>query len=712
MFRKGFKLIWEQATTPDGVDIYMVHVKGKFDAVMIQAGKEFGLPRGFKILFCPSSGDISLHGFYPKFENDPDRQEKVTVPAETTKMEFFKKFSGFLGMLFTAIINGEVYWICTSKNSGTNSYSNWAWDILSSQITPSLEKEIVEGGLTLSFEVLSSKDQCHGAKVLQEAAMLTCVSSDKNVPSGQIVSYWNLNDVAQFGIDTGLQTGRLFFILGEEKIKEYCKKLFVLRDLITDKGFMELVSKCDVEINLGNTSHMDVLGNVLEGLVVHFTNENGERTTVKLKFPTYIVRTMVIRTAIQKYLKEEGKDMMTVVDCTSPAFLKIADDITSRTIPRWTGSELATKFWSSFCFKCFQELPKYIGDTENPVGTHIRVADAVLSQTIEEYGSLEEAVQKGPVFGLFPEDSSISMNDFFNNGQFLQGKHLIDNGNMVASINAKVLYDSGEEGPMIVLMQGPPGSGKSTFAKGLRKELRCRIVEADQQYDGPFKEVGIEYNPKYLIGAHGYCQAITRKDISSGKSVIVANTNTQEWEMKPYMLMKASKVVLIRCDGNYGSIHEVPTDVIDSIRMRMSSFDKITYETILNSELPKKHRKSRNSVQVRLTISNNYHITLKFYRKGETEYNDWFLFVGKFVAIQYGNVYECIQDGKVIRAVEAILSLPKDCPIPKDNLHVTLEATGFKPVESNNLLTGKIKTTILPYPYIGDLPQRGVITIE
>ena len=61
---------------------------------------------------------IKLYGFYPKFDND-DRNDEIDMKKfkDLENIEYFFKFSGFLGQVIPFRYNNMVYWTATSKNS-------------------------------------------------------------------------------------------------------------------------------------------------------------------------------------------------------------------------------------------------------------------------------------------------------------------------------------------------------------------------------------------------------------------------------------------------------------------------------------------------------------------------------------------------------------------------------------------------------------------
>ena len=121
----------------------------------------------------------------------------------------------------------------------------------------------------------------------------------------------------------------------------------------------------------------------------------------------------------------------------------------------------------------------------------------------------------------------------------------------------------------LFLLRGLPGAGKSTLAKS----MGGRYAEADQYFmeDGEYK-----FDASKLKDAHGWCQSIVESYLRNGfEKVIVSNTFTQEWEMKPYYELAEkygyrvySLVVENRHNGL--NMHGVPTDKIEQMRKRFS----------------------------------------------------------------------------------------------------------------------------------------------
>lgn len=119
----------------------------------------------------------------------------------------------------------------------------------------------------------------------------------------------------------------------------------------------------------------------------------------------------------------------------------------------------------------------------------------------------------------------------------------------------------------IVLIRGLPGSGKSTLAKAMAPHYEH--VEADMYFVQPY--VGYVFDKHYLSEAHSWCQHSARILLSHGRNVVVSNTFTQSWEMKPYFDMAAAtgaKIRVIVATGEFENTHGVPSEAIERMRAR------------------------------------------------------------------------------------------------------------------------------------------------
>jgi len=116
----------------------------------------------------------------------------------------------------------------------------------------------------------------------------------------------------------------------------------------------------------------------------------------------------------------------------------------------------------------------------------------------------------------------------------------------------------------LTLIRGLPGSGKSTMARKIALETGALHVEADMWVDYS------QQRNSHAVGmAHDICQARARNTLAHSGSVVVSNTFTQQLEMQPYLDMArhyGAQVEIITAAGDYGSVHNVPDDVIAAMR--------------------------------------------------------------------------------------------------------------------------------------------------
>tara|TARA_R110002012_G_C11498020_1_gene596999 strand:- start:50 stop:508 length:459 start_codon:yes stop_codon:yes gene_type:complete len=144
----------------------------------------------------------------------------------------------------------------------------------------------------------------------------------------------------------------------------------------------------------------------------------------------------------------------------------------------------------------------------------------------------------------------------------------------------------------LILVRGVSGSGKSTFVETIlniqnlqekynpdRESVIVDEVSADKFFIDDNNKYN--FNPKMLPEAHKFCQdvvndcmrLITQEYKHDKHIILVHNTFTKEWEMKPYYKLADKydyRVTTIIMENRHesDSIHNVPSDVISAQKNR------------------------------------------------------------------------------------------------------------------------------------------------
>lgn len=126
-----------------------------------------------------------------------------------------------------------------------------------------------------------------------------------------------------------------------------------------------------------------------------------------------------------------------------------------------------------------------------------------------------------------------------------------------------------------ILVRGVSGAGKSTFVQECFGRL-CNL-EADMYFmrDGKYL-----FEPSKLKQAHGWCQSETEKQMKFGYDIVVSNTFTTEWEMKPYLDLAEKygyTVFTVIVENRHGNkdIHNVPQETRQKQAERLSKSIKL-----------------------------------------------------------------------------------------------------------------------------------------
>jgi predicted kinase len=135
----------------------------------------------------------------------------------------------------------------------------------------------------------------------------------------------------------------------------------------------------------------------------------------------------------------------------------------------------------------------------------------------------------------------------------------------------------------LYLIRGVPGSGKSSFARAIWNDYA--ICEADKFFED--EEGNYNFDPSKIRQAHDWCklQVETRMGDNAVNpqyypEIIVSNTFTEEWEMKPYYELGEKygyTVFSLIVENRHGGkdVHGVPEEKLEQMEARLRNNIKL-----------------------------------------------------------------------------------------------------------------------------------------
>ena len=125
--------------------------------------------------------------------------------------------------------------------------------------------------------------------------------------------------------------------------------------------------------------------------------------------------------------------------------------------------------------------------------------------------------------------------------------------------------------PHLVAITGLPGSGKSTFAKKAYPKYVHHETDKLRYVNGVYV-----FDPKDNGRLHSLNLLAVRQDLKDGHNVVVSNTFSQHWELKPYLdIPFYDSLTIYYVDSGLSveelskrNVHDVPVEAIQRMADR------------------------------------------------------------------------------------------------------------------------------------------------
>lgn len=123
--------------------------------------------------------------------------------------------------------------------------------------------------------------------------------------------------------------------------------------------------------------------------------------------------------------------------------------------------------------------------------------------------------------------------------------------------------------PKLTLVRGIPGTGKSTYSK----KLNVFHIESDQYH---MRGGVYNYDVNQIKASHTFCLSLFTQAILAGIDVVVSNNFIDLKSMDSYLSLAKSHsytIEVIKCEGTFESIHNVPKSVISNMSERFEDYE-------------------------------------------------------------------------------------------------------------------------------------------
>lgn len=127
----------------------------------------------------------------------------------------------------------------------------------------------------------------------------------------------------------------------------------------------------------------------------------------------------------------------------------------------------------------------------------------------------------------------------------------------------------------LILIRGLPGSGKSTLARKMCRGQAGAVHYENDMFHLRESDGVYDFKPELAIEGSNWCFNSTANAMEEGsKLIVVSNAFIKLSSIKRYTDLAETKgytVQIIQLDADFGSIHNVPDEVLSSMKANWES---------------------------------------------------------------------------------------------------------------------------------------------